>query len=71
MNLFLIALEAKIKVLADSVSGERPFLDLQTIIFLVSSHGKERGREREISGVPSNKIINPIMRAPPYDLIYI
>jgi len=47
MNLFLIALETKIKVLADSVSGERPFLDLQTVIFLVSSHGKERGKERE------------------------
>ena len=48
-NLFLTVLEAgesKIKVLADSVSGENSLFGLLTVTFLLYPHKAERGRER-------------------------
>lgn len=64
-NVFLIILEAtkfKIKVLADSLPGESPFPDLQTVTFILCPHMAE------------NLLSLPLLRAlyhhkSPYDLI--
>ena len=64
---FLTVLEAgksKVKVLADSVSGEGPIPSFQMAAFSLCPHIAEREIKRDL-GAPLMRALIPCMRAPP------